>query len=140
RMGEESFISQMIELVGMAQEGRTRTQVLADRAAFWLTLIALGGGFLTFMVWYLLGMGALFSVERAVTLMVTACPHALGLAVPLVVAVSTAISARRGILIRNRKTLESAREVDTVVFDKTGTLTVGELGITDVISFSPETD
>lgn len=140
RMGEESFISQVIELVGMAQEGRTRTQVLADRAAFWLTLIALGGGFLTFMVWYLLGMGALFSVERAVTLMVTACPHALGLAVPLVVAVSTAISARRGILIKNRKTLESAREVDTVVFDKTGTLTVGELGITDVISFSPETD
>ena len=140
RVGEESFISQVIELVGMAQEGRTRTQVLADRAAFWLTLIALGGGFLTFMVWYLLGMGALFSVERAVTLMVTACPHALGLAVPLVVAVSTAISARRGILIKNRKTLESAREVDTVVFDKTGTLTVGELGITDVISFSPETD
>ncbi|MDI6702969.1 copper-translocating P-type ATPase [Methanothermobacter wolfeii] len=140
RVGEESFISQVIELVGRAQEGRTRTQVLADRAAFWLTLIALGGGFLTFMVWYLLGMGALFSVERAVTLMVTACPHALGLAVPLVVAVSTAISARRGILIKNRKTLESAREVDTVVFDKTGTLTVGELGITDVISFSPETD
>ncbi|WP_226891163.1 heavy metal translocating P-type ATPase [Methanothermobacter thermautotrophicus] len=140
RVGEESFISQIIELVGRAQEGRTRTQVLADRAAFWLTSIALLGGLLTFMAWYLLGMGVFFSLERAVTLMVTACPHALGLAIPLVIAVSTAISAGRGILIRNREAFENARKPDVVVFDKTGTLTMGEPGITDVISFDPEMD
>lgn len=140
RVGEESFISQIIELVGRAQEGRTRTQVLADRAAFWLTSIALLGGLLTFMAWYSLGMGVFFSLERAVTLMVTACPHALGLAIPLVIAVSTAISAGRGILIRNREAFENARKPDVVVFDKTGTLTMGEPGITDVISFDPEMD
>jgi len=140
RVGEESFISQIIELVGRAQEGRTRTQVLADRASFWLTSIALLGGLLTFMAWYLLGMGVFFSLERAVTLMVTACPHALGLAIPLVIAVSTAISAGRGILIRNREAFENARKPDVVVFDKTGTLTMGEPGITDVISFDPEMD
>jgi len=140
RVGEESFISQIIQLVGTAQEGRTRTQVLADRAAFWLTLVALTGGALTFTAWYALGMGALFSLERSVTVMVTACPHALGLAIPLVIAVSTAISAGRGILIRNREAFENAMNPDVVVFDKTGTLTVGELGITDVISFDPEMD
>jgi len=140
RLGEESFVSQIIELVGRAQEGRTRTQVLADRAAFWLTSIALLGGLLTFMAWYLLGMGVFFSLERAVTLMVTACPHALGLAIPLVIAVSTAISAGRGILIRNREAFENARKPNVVVFDKTGTLTMGEPGITDVISFDPEMD
>ncbi|MDI9618299.1 copper-translocating P-type ATPase [Methanothermobacter sp.] len=140
RVGEESFISQIIQLVGKAQEGRTRTQVLADRAAFWLTLVALTGGVLTFAAWYALGMGAFFSLERSVTVMVTACPHALGLAIPLVIAVSTAISAGRGILIRNREAFENAMNPDVVVFDKTGTLTVGELGITDVISFDPEMD
>ncbi|MGB9837777.1 heavy metal translocating P-type ATPase [Methanothermobacter sp.] len=140
RVGEESFISQIIRLVGMAQEGRTRTQVLADRAAFWLTVVALTGGVLTFTAWYGLGMGAFFSLERSVTVMVTACPHALGLAIPLVIAVSTAISAGRGILIRNREAFENAMNPDVVVFDKTGTLTVGELGITDVISFDPEMD
>ncbi|BAZ98795.1 MULTISPECIES: heavy metal translocating P-type ATPase [Methanothermobacter] len=140
RVGEESFISQIIELVGRAQEGRTRTQVLADKAAFWLTSIALLGGLLTFIAWSWLGMDVFFSLERAVTLMVTACPHALGLAIPLVIAVSTAISAGRGILIRNRESFENARDPDVVVFDKTGTLTMGELGITDVISFDPEMD
>lgn len=140
RVGEESFISQIIQLVGTAQEGRTRTQVLADRAAFWLTLVALTGGAITFTAWYALGMGAFFSLERSVTVMVTACPHALGLAIPLVIAVSTAISAGRGILIRNREAFENAMNPDVVVFDKTGTLTVGELGITDVISFDPEMD
>ncbi|MEM4195772.1 MAG: heavy metal translocating P-type ATPase, partial [Methanothermobacter sp.] len=134
------FMSQIIQLVGKAQEGRTRTQVLADRAAFWLTLVALTGGVLTFAAWYALGMGAFFSLERSVTVMVTACPHALGLAIPLVIAVSTAISAGRGILIRNREAFENAMNPDVVVFDKTGTLTVGELGITDVISFDPEMD
>lgn len=140
RVGEESFISQIIQLVGTAQEGRTRTQVLADRAAFWLTLVALTGGALTFTAWYAIGMEAFFSLERSVTVMVTACPHALGLAIPLVIAVSTAISAGRGILIRNREAFENAMNPDVVVFDKTGTLTVGELGITDVISFDPEMD
>ncbi len=129
---EDSFISQMTELVRKAQESRSRTQDLADRAAFFLTIIALTAGALTFALW-LPSMALEFSLERSVTVMVITCPHALGLAVPLVVAHSTSLSARRGILIRNRAAFEKARALDVVVFDKTGTLTEGKFSVTDVV-------
>jgi len=129
---EDSFISQMTELVRKAQESRSRTQDLANRAAFFLTIIALTAGALTFALW-LPSMALEFSLERSVTVMVITCPHALGLAVPLVVAHSTSLSAGRGILIRNRAAFENARALDVVVFDKTGTLTEGKFSVTDVV-------
>lgn len=142
RTGKESFLSQVIELVRQAQESKSRTQDLANRAAFWLTLIALSGGALTFLVWWAaMRKDLAFSLERTVTVMVITCPHALGLAVPLVVAVSTALAAKRGLLIRNRAAFERARNLTAVVFDKTGTLTEGRFGVTKVLSwegFSPE--
>jgi len=113
-----------------------RTQNLADRAAYWLTLIALTAGALTFGTWYLgLDETFVFSLERMVTVMVITCPHALGLAIPLVVAVSTGLGAQRGLLIRDPAAFEQARDLDTVVFDKTGTLTEGRFGVTDVLVF-----
>jgi len=130
--GKDSFISQITELVRKAQESRSRTQDLANRAAFFLTIIALTAGALTFAVW-LPSMDLEFSLERSVTVMVITCPHALGLAVPLVVAHSASLSARRGILIRKREAFESARALDVIVFDKTGTLTEGKFGVTDVV-------
>jgi P-type Cu2+ transporter len=134
KIGSESFISQVIELVKQAQESKSRTQDIANRAALILTLVALLGGTLTFLAWfYFLNQTTAFALERTVTVMVTTCPHALGLAVPLVVAVSTSISAKKGLLIRNRSAFENARNVDAVIFDKTGTLTMGEFGITDTI-------
>jgi Cu2+-exporting ATPase len=135
KVGADSYLSQVIELVRTAQASRSRAQDLADRAAFFLTLIALGGGALTLAVWLLLGQTLAFAIERMVTVMVIACPHALGLAVPLVIAVSTALAARNGLLIRDRTAFERARLVNAVIFDKTGTLTEGEFGITDVIPF-----
>lgn len=126
RMGKESFLSQVIELVKKAQESKSKTQDLANRAAFWLTILALGGGGLTLFVWTLIAnTDFAFALERTVTVMVVACPHALGLAVPLVVAVSTALSTQHGLLIRNRVAFEQARNLQAVVFDKTGTLTEG---------------
>ncbi|WP_363315433.1 heavy metal translocating P-type ATPase [Thermosulfurimonas sp.] len=142
RTGAESFLSQVIELVRQAQESKSRTQDLANRAAFWLTLIALSGGAITFLVWWaVMRKDLAFALERTVTVMVITCPHALGLAVPLVVAVSTALAAKRGLLIRNRAAFERARNLTAVVFDKTGTLTEGRFGVTRVLSwegFSPE--
>lgn len=139
KTGEEGFISGVIKLVREAQASKSQTQDLANRAAGWLTLIALAGGALTLVVWTLMStLGFPFAMERAVTVMVIACPHALGLAVPLVVAVSTSIAAANGLLIRNRTAFERAREIQAVVFDKTGTLTKGEFGITDVISFDKD--
>ncbi|QJA07006.1 copper-translocating P-type ATPase [Thermosulfurimonas marina] len=142
RTGAESFLSQVIELVREAQESKSRTQDLANRAAFWLTLIALSGGALTFFVWEVfLKKDLAFALERTVTVMVITCPHALGLAVPLVVAVSTALAAKRGLLIRNRAAFEQARNLTAVVFDKTGTLTEGRFGVTKVLAWeghSPE--
>lgn len=132
KTGKDSFISQMTDLVRKAQESRSRTQDLADRAAFFLTIIALTAGALTFAVW-LPSTDLEFSLERSVTVMVITCPHALGLAVPLVVAHSTSLSARRGILIRKREAFENARALDVVVFDKTGTLTEGKFGVTDIL-------
>ena len=139
--GSESFISQVIELVKQAQESKSRTQDIANRAALLLTLVALTGGTLTFLAWfYFLDQTTAFALERTVTVMVTTCPHALGLAVPLVVAVSTALSAKKGLLIRNRSAFENARKIGAVIFDKTGTLTMGQFGITDVVLLEDEED
>ena len=134
--GADSFLSQVIDLVREAQESRSRTQNLANRAAFWLTVVALGGGAITFAVWGVaLQATASFALARTVTVMVIACPHALGLAIPLVVATSTSLGAGSGLLIRDRDGFERARDVDAVIFDKTGTLTLGEFGVTDTLIF-----
>ncbi len=133
RTGAETYLAQVIDLVRRAQETRSRTQDLANRAALWLTIVALGGGGVTLTTWLLLGRELHFALERMVTVMVIACPHALGLAVPLVVAVSTALSARQGLLIRDRSAFERARALDAIVFDKTGTLTEGRFGVTDIV-------
>lgn len=139
KTGKDSFLAQVIKLVKQAQESKSKTQDIANRAALWLTLIALFGGAITLFVWVALtNQGFSFALERTVTVMVITCPHALGLAVPLVVAVSTAIAARNGLLIRNRVAFETARNINAIVFDKTGTLTEGKFGITDIILFSNE--
>lgn len=132
--GKDSFLSQVIDLVKQAQESKSKTQNLADTAALWLTLIALGSGALTLVVWLVfMNHEFAFAIERAVTVMVITCPHALGLAVPLVVAVSTALAASNGLLIRNRSAFERARKVQAIIFDKTGTLTEGRFGVTDTL-------
>ena len=128
-VGEEGYLSQVIHMVREAQGKKSKTQKLADKAAFWLTIVSLSVGFGTLAVWLLVGRDFAFSLERMVTVMVIACPHALGLAIPLVTAISTALSAQKGLLIRNRTAFEGARKIDTVVFDKTGTLTTGEFGV-----------
>ncbi|SCL76032.1 Copper-exporting P-type ATPase B [Methanoculleus chikugoensis] len=135
KTGAETYLAQVIDLVRKAQESRSRTQDLADRAAFLLVAIALSVGAVTFAAWLALGEGAGFAVERAATVMVIACPHALGLAVPLVIAVSTALAAKSGFLIRDRSAFERAKDLTAVVFDKTGTLTEGRFGVTDVLAF-----
>ena len=135
KTGAETYIAQVIDLVRKAQESRSRTQDLANRAAFLLVVIALSVGAVTFAAWLILGEGAGFAVERAATVMVIACPHALGLAVPLVVAVSTALAAQSGFLIRDRTAFERAKDLQAVVFDKTGTLTLGQFGVTDILTF-----
>lgn len=132
RTGDDTFLSQVIRLVRQAQESKSKTQRLADKAAKWLFFAALASGIATFTVWLSLGYGLNFAVTRAVTVIVICCPHALGLAIPLVTAVSTSIGAKNGLLIRNRAAFENARNVNTVVFDKTGTLTQGSFGVTDL--------
>lgn len=132
--GKDSYLSQVINLVKQAQESKSRTQDLANKAAMFLTLISISIGTITLFLWLYLGQEFVFAIERMVTVMVITCPHALGLAVPLVVAVSTAISAKNGFLIRNRAAFENARNIDAIVFDKTGTLTMGEFGVTDIIT------
>jgi Cu2+-exporting ATPase len=136
KVGSDTYLSQVIQLVRHAQESRSKTQALADRAALWLTVIALSAGALTLVTWLLLGKGLAFALERMVTVMVTTCPHALGLAIPLVVSVSTALLAQNGLLLRNRTAFEQARNLQAVVFDKTGTLTMGSFGVTDVVPLS----
>ncbi len=132
--GKDSFLSQVIELVKQAQESKSKTQSLADTAALWLTVIALTTGALTLAIWLtVLHHDFAFAIERAVTVMVIACPHALGLAVPLVVAVSTALAASNGLLIRDRAAFERARKLQAVIFDKTGTLTEGRFGVTEIL-------
>ncbi len=139
KTGKDSYLSQVIELVRQAQESKSRTQDLANRAAVWLTIVALGGGAITIFVWLAIAQKDFaFALERTVTVMVIACPHALGLAVPLVVAVSTALSASNGLLIRDRAAFEKARNIQAIIFDKTGTLTEGKFGVTDSIIFDKD--
>ncbi len=140
RTGKETYLSQIIELVRQAQESKSRTQDLANRAAFYLTIIALGVGTITLAAWLTFGKELAFAVERAVTVMVISCPHALGLAVPLVVAVSTSLAAKNGLLIRDRQAFERTKDLQAVVFDKTGTLTEGKFGVTDVIAYGSDED
>ncbi len=125
----DSYLSQVIKLVDDAQKAKSKTQLLADTAAKWLTGIALVTGIATFIYWLTAGMGLSFAIERMVTVIVICCPHALGLAVPLVVAKSTALSAKNGLLIKNRTAFENSRKISTLVFDKTGTLTIGKFEV-----------
>ena len=131
---KDSYLSQVVKLVDDAQKSKSKTQLLADTAAKWLTIIALVSGIATFLYWYLTGQSLAFAMERMVTVIVICCPHALGLAVPLVVAKSTALSAKNGLLIKNRTAFENARKITTIVFDKTGTLTIGKFEVSKVVS------
>jgi Cu2+-exporting ATPase len=134
KTGKDSYLSQVIKLVREASESKSKAQDFANKAAFWLTIVAITTGAITLVSWLLFGKEFVFALERMVTVMVITCPHALGLAVPLVIAVITALSAKSGILIRNRTSFEGASSLGAVVFDKTGTLTKGEFGVTDIIS------
>jgi len=137
KTGRDSYLAQVVDLVRQAQESKSKTQNLANRAAVWLTVVALGGGAVTLLVWTaVMSRDFAFALERTVTVMVIACPHALGLAIPLVVAVSTALAAGNGLLIRDRTAFESARKLDAIIFDKTGTLTEGRFGVTDTLVFA----
>ena len=137
RTGADSYLAQVTEMVRAAQESKSRTQNLANRAALVLTIVALGVGGITLFVWIgPLGQDFVFGLARMVTVMVIACPHALGLAIPLVVAVSTSLSARSGLLIKDRDGFEQARNVQAILFDKTGTLTQGKFGVTDIITLN----
>ncbi len=137
KTGDETYLAQVLKLVKQAQESRSRTQDLANRASALLFYVAVGVGIITYITWFFLGSSD-FALERSVTVLVISCPHALGLAIPLVVALSTSITAKSGILIRDRKAFEMVKDVDAVVFDKTGTLTVGKFGVSDVVSFISE--
>ncbi len=132
KTGEQTALAGIMRLVAEAQTSRSRAQALADRAAYWLTLVAIGVAAITLVVWLLARGFDSYTLERVVTVLVVACPHALGLAIPLVIAISTTLSARNGILVRDRLALEAARTVTTVVFDKTGTLTKGEQGLVGI--------
>ena len=138
KTGKDTYLNQVVELVRAAQESKSKTQDLANRAAMYLTITALTVGAITFILWILIGQQLVFALERAVTVMVITCPHALGLAIPLVVAVSTSIAAKSGLLIRDRQAFERARNLQAIIFDKTGTLTEGRFGVTDVVSLSGE--
>ena len=138
KVGDETALAGIMRLVAEAQSSRSMAQDLADRAAYWLTLIALGVGAITFVAWSLRSSES-FAIERTVTVLVIACPHALGLAIPLVIAISTTLAARNGLLVRDRLALETARNLDVVVFDKTGTLTKGEFGVVGIHAM-PELD
>jgi Cu2+-exporting ATPase len=124
--GDRTMLAGIMRLVEQAQGSRSRAQALADRAAFWLTIVALVAGAVTLAAWLLAGAGLSYAVERLVAVLVIACPHALGLAIPLVIAISTTLGAHSGLLVRDRRGLEEARNLSTIVFDKTGTLTLGE--------------
>jgi len=135
-IGEDSYLSKVIAMVKEAQETKSKTQNLADKAAAWLFYIALGAGITTLAVWLSLGKDFEYALERMVTVMIISCPHALGLAVPLVVAISTSVSAKNGLLIRNRTAFENSRKITAILFDKTGTLTTGEFGVSRIKSIS----
>lgn len=133
---KDSYLSQVVKLVDDAQKSKSKTQLLADTAAKWLTIIAIVAGIATFLYWYLTGQTLAFAMERMVTVIVICCPHALGLAVPLVVAKSTALSAKNGLLIKNKTAFENARKITTIVFDKTGTLTIGKFEVSKIVPLS----
>jgi P-type Cu2+ transporter len=135
---ENSYLSKVVNMVQKASKEKSKTQHLGDRAAFWLTIIAISTGLITLTVWLLLGREFNFALTRMVTVMVIACPHALGLAIPLVVAISTSVSANNGLLIRNRTNFENSRHINAVVFDKTGTLTLGKYGVSRYESLNSE--
>ena len=126
---EDSYLSKVINMVDEAQQSKSKTQNLANKAAAWLFYVALGSGILTIIAWLSLGHPFAYSLERMVTVMIISCPHALGLAIPLVVAISTSLSAQNGLLIRNRTAFENARKLTAVIFDKTGTLTKGNFAV-----------
>jgi Cu2+-exporting ATPase len=130
--GDRTALAGIMRLVEQAQTSRSRAQALADRAAFILTLVALGAAAITLVAWLALRRDPAFAIERVVTVLVIACPHALGLAIPLVIAISTTIGARNGLLVRDRRGLEEARRINAVIFDKTGTLTLGEHRVVDM--------
>jgi len=137
KTGDDSFLSQVMNLVEEAQQSKSRTQDLANRAAFWLTIIAITAGLITFAAWiFFTGQSFDFAMNRTVAVMVITCPHALGLAIPLVVSRSTSIAATNGFLIRDRPAFEQARNLDAVIFDKTGTLTEGTFTVTDILNFN----
>ena len=136
--GKDSYLNKVIKLVEEAQKAKSKMQNFSDRAAKWLTYIALSVGFGTLAVWLIAGYPFVFALERMVTVMVIACPHALGLAIPLVVAISTAVSAQNGLLIRNRTAFEESRKITALLFDKTGTLTTGVFGVTRFVSVNTE--
>lgn len=139
KTGDDSFLSQVISLVREAQESKSRTQDLANRAAFWLTIVAITAGLITFGAWiFFTGQSFDFAMNRTVAVMVITCPHALGLAIPLVVSRSTSIAATNGFLIRNRSAFEQARNLDSIIFDKTGTLTEGTFTVTDILNFGDD--
>jgi len=130
--GERTALARIMRLVAQAQSSRSKAQALADRAAFFLTVIAIASGVITLITWLVAGATPAFAVERVVTVLVIACPHALGLAIPLVIAISTTLGARSGLLVRDRRGLEEARNLDAVFFDKTGTLTRGEFRVVEI--------
>ncbi len=133
--GKESYINKVIELVREAQSSKSKTQRIADVAAKWLTIIAISAGSITFLYWYFFGPSLEFAIERMATVMIITCPHALGLAIPLVSAVSTSIAAKNGLLIRNRTAFENSKNIDIVAFDKTGTLTKGNFVVSSIVTF-----
>ena len=131
-IGEKTFLAGVMRLVAEAQASKSKLQILSDRAAFYLTIIAVAGGLVTLVAWLLAGAEVGFAVARLVAVLVIACPHALGLAVPLVASISTTKAAQNGFLVKQRLALEVARTINTVLFDKTGTLTRGEFGVAEV--------
>ena len=134
KVGGDTALAGIMKLVADAQASKSTTQILADKAAFYLTFVALGAALVTAVSWWLMGASAGFILERVVTVLVIACPHALGLAVPLVTAISTTLAAKNGLLVRQRMALEAARNIDVVLFDKTGTLTKGQQGVVEVVA------
>lgn len=134
KIGSDTALAGIMKLVAEAQSSKSKTQILADKAAFYLTFVALGAALITWIAWAMAGESAGFILERIVTVLVIACPHALGLAIPLVTAISTTLAAKNGLLIRQRPALEAARNIDVILFDKTGTLTKGEQGVVDIVA------
>ncbi|MBI2551144.1 heavy metal translocating P-type ATPase [Candidatus Uhrbacteria bacterium] len=133
KIGEATFLAGVMRLVAQAQASKSKLQILSDRAALYLTVIAVTSGGITFIAWLLADAGLVTATERLVAVLVVACPHALGLAVPLVASISTTMAARNGLLIKQRLSLEAARTIDTVLFDKTGTLTLGAFGVSEIV-------